>query len=600
MALSWIDWVIVVGYLVFALGLGAYLSRRASGSITDYFLAGRKLPWWLAGTSVVATSFGADTPLAVSGFVRSEGIYANWFWWSAAMGAMLMVAFYARLWRRSRLVTDLEFIEHRYHGRPAQALRIFSTFYFGIVANCIVLGWMMLAMSKVAVVAFGWPEVFDLSLGGNRYQVPGELVLLAVLVIATLSYTMLSGLWGVVATDLLQFGIAMVGALVLMGMVYLDVGGPSGLMEKLHALPDFDPKTVFFMPDLAHAGGLVVFTFAVYLSVQWWASAAGASNTNQRMLSMRNERDATYGMFWGQFAHYTLRTWPWVVVGLASFIYFPPGTLADPELAYPKMMFHFLPTGLRGLMMVAFIAAFMSTMDTRLNWGASYLVNDFYKRFLRPEASQAHYLVISRLSTMVIVVLAAVTAWQMETIAGAWKYLAQLGSGVGLVVLLRWFWWRVNAWSEISALVTSAVMTNVVKFLPVVGGHFASELVTIVAVSTVVWLTVTFLTRPTEVVTLERFYRRIRPGGWWGPIAERCPEVEVDRASRGWPIWIAGTVVIYASMFGIGHLCLARWGMGTLFLFISVLAAWYFFRCVHRMPEHSGDEKEWETVEEAR
>jgi Na+/proline symporter len=496
------------------------------------------------------------------------------------MGGMLLVAFYARLWRRSGLTTDLEFIETRYHGKSSQGLRIFSTFYHGVLSNCIVLGWVMLAMTKVAKVAFGWPESFPLSLAGADFAVSGDVVLLTILVVAVLSYTMLSGLWGVVATDMLQFVIAMAGALVLMGMVYADVGGPSGLVEKLRAHPDVDPQALFFVPDFANAAGLALFTFAVYLSVQWWASFIGASSANQRMLSMRDERHAVYGIFWSQVAHYTLRTWPWVVVGLASFLYFPASELADPELAYPKMMMRFLPDGLRGLMVVGFVAAFMSTMDTRLNWGASYLVNDLYRRFIRPQAEQKHYVRVSRAATFMIVVLAALTAWQMETIAGAWKYLAQLGSGVGLVVLLRWFWWRVNAWSEIAAILASGIMTNTVRWIPGIGGHFASELLLIVAVSTVVWLAVTWLTPPTDPATLRAFYRQIRPGGWWGPVAAACPEVVPDRARDGLPVWLAGTVVIYSSMFGIGHLCLARWGWGAGFLAITVLSTWWFFRAV--------------------
>jgi SSS family solute:Na+ symporter len=582
MKLAPIDWAIIAGYLLVALGIGFWYSRRAGKSITEFFLAGRSLPWWIAGTSIVATSFAADTPLAVSAFVRKGGIYENWFWWSALMGGMLMVFFYARLWHRAGILTNIEFNELRYHGTPAAALRGFMAVYRGVLTNCIIMGWIMLAMAKIGTEAMGIPESVPLSLGGVEVAVSGKLLLLTVLVVIALIYTIVGGLWGVVMTDLLQFIIAMVGSIALAVIVVRELGGPSEMVQKISDSPGVSPQVFSFIPDFKTAGKLAIFTFAVYVSVQWWGNAQGNGIIVQRLMSTKNEKHAAMAAIWNSFAHYVLRTWPWVIVGLASLVFFTYQTGEDSEAVYPRMVLRFMPAGLRGLMIVSFLAAFMSSIDTDLNWGSSVLINDLYRRFIKTNGTERHYVAISRITILLLMVLGALAAWQMESIRTAWKYFAKLTAGAGFVWLLRWYWWRINPWSEISALLCSLILTNLLPLmtLPGIGflgadGMYPVQLVIIVIVSTVVWLTVTFLTRPVDIEQLKEFYRRVRPGGWWGPIARLCPEVKAEKgASRGWIGWIAGVICVYCGLFGVGFLCLGRFWSGTGFLIACAATGW--------------------------
>ena len=585
MQLHWIDWLFIVGYCCVAFGIGVYFSKRASRSMNEFFVAGRNLPWWLAGTSIVATTFAADTPLAVCGFARGGGIYANWFWWSALMGGMLCVFFYARLWRRAGVITDIEFIELRYEGRPASALRGFMAIYGGVLQNCIVMGWVMLAMIKICDVMLGWPKVQTI------------VVLMAI----ALSYTLLSGFWGVVMTDLLQFVMAMTGSIALAGIVLWKLGGPAGMVQQVRAAPDFQPKVFDFVPDFATAGKLVLITFIVQIAVQWWGGGQGGGYLAQRLFATRSEKDSALAALWFNFAHYVLRPWPWLIVGIASFAFFTNADLFDPamgkpdfEKAYPLMIAKFLPVGLRGLMVASLLAAFMSTMDTQLNWGASYLINDLYKRFIRRGASERHYVNASRIAMLVLMGLAALTAWQSETISGAWIYLAKLTAGAGLVGLLRWYWWRVNPWSEISALLGSLVIANanlVARLLDWLGlmpeawmdkinwlyssEAYAVLFAIIVATCTAIWLAVTYLTQPVSEQHLERFYRRVRPGGWWRPVAVQCPDVPRQPAAHGWLGWFAGVVCIYSGLFGVGYLCLAKTAPGLACLAVSAASGWF-------------------------
>jgi SSS family solute:Na+ symporter len=582
MHLSILDWLIISFYLCGTLAVGLYFSKRASGTIKDFFLAGRNLPWWLAGTSIVATTFAADTPLAVSGLVRSGGIYENWFWWNAAMGGMLSVFFYARLWRRAGILTDVEFIERRYGGKAAASLRGFMAVYGGVFTNCLSMGWVMLAMIKISKSVLDWDRFTAFA---NSLYLSPTIMLLGILIVVALTYTMLSGLWGVVVTDLIQFIIAMIGAISLAVIVLVHFGGVSSMVESISASPEFTPAVFDFTPNFSNAGSLAVFTFIVYIAVQWWANGPGGGSTAQRIMSAKNERHSTLAVMWGYFNHYVVRPWPWIIVGLASFVFFSSGELGnDPELAYPKMMVRFLPNGLRGMMLVSFIAAFMSTIDTGLNTGAGYLVNDLYKRFIHKNGSPHHYVIASRTATVIIICIGAVFAWQMDSIAGAWKYMAKMSSGVGLVLILRWFWWRINAWSEISALLTSLVLTNVLPLLAKVDGpfrflnEFSVQLVVIVTLSTVVWVIVTKYTKPVDTDLLKTFYRTVRPGGWWGPIAKECPEVVQDKTSRGILPWCTGSLWIYSSMFGIGNMCLGRYWIGFGFLLAAGFLGWLTVR----------------------
>lgn len=342
------------------------------------------------------------------------------------------------------------------------------------------------------------------------------------------------------------------------------------------AAPGVDPKIIRFVPDLATAGKLAVFTFVVYVTVQWWGGGQGSGYIAQRMFATKDERHASLAMLWFNFAHYVLRSWPWIIVGLASVIYFPLTAGEDHELAYPKMMVEFLPAGLRGLMIVSFVAAFMSTIDTQLNYGASYIINDLYRRFMVKNADEKHYVAASRWAVLILMILGGITAWHMTSISGAWKYLAKLGAGAGFVGLLRWYWWRVNPWSEISALVVSLIMANVLPLIKPLAqaDMYPVQLVIIIAVATAVWVVVTFLTRPVEASHLEEFFRRVRPGGWWGPVAAACPDVVQDKAARGWIGWAAGVVCIYSGLFGVGYVCLGRTFLGVAALTVSVASGW--------------------------
>ena len=450
MKLALIDWVIIVGYILFALGLGIYYARRAGRNIDEFFISGRNLPWWLAGTSMVATTFAADTPLAVTGLVVNEGIAGNWLWWNMVLSGMLATFLFSRLWRRAEILTDVELTELRYSGRSASLLRGFRALYIGLPINCITMGWVILAMQKIMVLTFDLPDTASWKV----------LVVLACMLIAGI-YCALSGFWGVVMTDLVQFCMAMIGSIALAIIAVSKIGGIHALKTKLAEVHGPEHTILNFLPDLS-AGEMAILTFGVYLGVQWWASNGvdGSGYIAQRMFAAKDERHTLLATLWFNIAHYTLRPWPWILVALVSMVVYP--NLADAETGYPMLMLEYLPAGLLGLMMTAFLAAFMSTIDTHLNWGASYLVNDFYKRFFKPVADDNHYVVVSRISVVLIMVIAGVISLFMDSIAGAWKFLIALNAGIGLVQILRWYWWRINAWSEIAAMVASAVVSTIV------------------------------------------------------------------------------------------------------------------------------------------
>ncbi len=584
MQLDLLDWSIIIASLVFSLVIGLYFTKRASRSLSEFFTAEGSLPWWLVGTSMVATTFAADTPLVVSGLVRKGGIYENWLWWSALMGGMLTVYFFAGLWRRAGLITDAEFVELRYDGKSAAALRGFCAVYFGLLVNCIIMGWVTLAMSKILNVMMGWDKVSSV----------------AILVVLTLTYTVLSGYWGVVVTDFFQFILAMFGAIVLMFVALYQMGGPGAMVEKVLALPGVDPKVIYFVPDFGTATHLALVTFVVQVSLLWWGSGQGSGFLAQRLFSAKDERHATKAFLWFNIANYMLRPWPWIVVGLASLVYFPLQTGEDHELAYPKMIAALLPTGMRGLMVASLFAAFMSTLSTQLNWGASYLVSDIYKRFMVRKASERHYVNASRLVMVALMLIGALAAWQSESVAKVWIYLLTIGAGGAFVGLLRWYWWRVNAWAEIGAMVSSLVVANgdlVCGALAALGlvspaamekvtwfyasDTYAYRIVFILGTCTLFWIAVMYLTPPVSMEHLERFYRRVRPGGWWGPLAKRCPEIQTASMSRAWTGWLAGTVCVYAGLFGMGYLCIGKYTAGVAMIAVGVVSGW---QMINNMP----------------
>ena len=575
MQLDVLDWTVIIASLVFSLLVGVYYTKRASRSLREFFTAEGSLPWWLVGTSMVATTFAADTPLVVSGLVRKGGIFENWLWWSALMGGMLTVYFFAGLWRRARLLTDVEFVELRYEGKSAAVLRAFGAVYYGVLVNCIVMGWVTLAMSKILHVMMGWDKVFSV----------------AILVVLTLSYTTLSGYWGVVVTDFFQFALAMLGAIALMVIALVQLGGPTNMVEQVLAAPGVDPKVLHFVPDFRTATDLAITTFVVQMALLWWATGQGSGYLAQRLFSARDERHAAKAFLWFNIAHYMLRPWPWIVVGLASLVYFPLQAGEDNELAYPKMIAELMPSGLRGLMVASLFAAFMSTLSTQLNWGASYMVSDLYKRFFVRDASERHYVNVSRVFMLVLMLIGALAAWQSDNVAKVWIYLMTIGAGGAFVGLLRWYWWRVNAWAEIGAMASSIIVANGNLFcrplaalgllspenMESVDWFYASDtyalrFVFITAVCTVFWVLVMYMTPPVSDGKLEQFFLRVRPGGWWGSIAKCHPEIRVASALRGWLGWFAGTVCVYAGLFGVGYLCIGRYAYAVLLLALCAVS----------------------------
>ncbi len=580
--ISPIDWAIIIGYILFALGLGIYFSKRAGKDMDEFFISGRNLPWWLAGTSMVATTFAADTPLAVTKLVVEDGIAGNWLWWNLVLSGMLATFLFARLWRRSEIITDVEFTELRYSGPSASFLRGFRALYIGLLNNCITMGWVILAMQKIVVLTLNLPDTASTKV----------IVVLACLLIAGI-YCALSGFWGVVMTDIVQFGMAMVGSIALAIIAVNKIGGVGVLKEKLVNIYGAENQILNFTPDFS-AGKMAIITFGVYLGMLWWASNGvdGSGYITQRMFAAKNERHTLLATLWFNIAHYTLRPWPWILVALVAMVVYP--NLEDPEAGYPMLMLDYLPVGLLGLMLTAFLAAFMSTIDTHLNWGASYLVNDFYKRFFRPEADPQHYVAISRLAVILIMIVAGVTSLFMESITGAWKFLLALNAGIGLVQILRWYWWRINAWSEISAMLAALVASIVVFLLPQTKGEdqFAIQMLIIVPFSTVVWVVVTFITAPVSTETLTKFYSKVKPSkiGWMLIAAEIKEESDGTNSQQtytetGTPAlvnWIVGVIFIYSFLFSIGKLLLGFTTIGLSFLLLAIISGFIMYKNLPR------------------
>jgi Na+/proline symporter len=557
--LTGIDWAVIVAYFVVSVAIALYYSPRAGASSTEFFLSGRAVPWWLAGTSMVATTFAADTPLAVTGLTVKYGIAGNWLWWSFVMSGMLTVVFYARLWRRAGVMTDAEFAEIRYSGPAAAFLRGFRACYLALAVNSIIIGWVTAAMAKIV----------GLTLGVGKWQATVGLFVLTGL------YSAISGLWGVVVTDFFQFALAMSGCIALAFFALGAVGGMSGLLAALHQrFPDDAPLRV--VPSL-DSPWMPALTFFVYLAVNWWASwypgaePGGGGYVAQRIFSTKNERHALLAALWFNIAHYALRPWPWIVVALASMVLYPG--LADPESGYVKVMVDVLPPFWRGFLIAAFFAAYMSTISTQLNWGASYLVNDVYRRFWAPGRSERHYAGAGRLATLLMMVVSGVVTMYIGTVEGAWKFLLAIGAGTGLVYLLRWYWWRVNAWSEVSAMAAALVVSLAAQLGFGVSADdprgFAWLLLLTTAATSVIWLAVTWLTPAEPPDRLRAFYRRVRPGGPGWTAVE--PEATRDAAIGGGLLqWLLGCLVVYFGLFGIGDLVLGRPLRGTVALVVAL------------------------------
>jgi len=556
-----VDWALLSAYLGLLLAVGVWQRRRARG-VDDYFVSGRKLPWWVAGTSMIAASFASDTPLLVSGLVRSKGVWGNWQWWGLGISTVLTVFFFARLWRRARVVTEAELAEIRYSGRSAALLRGGKAIWFGVVFNCFAAGaWSVAGLAKVL---------------GATTGIDRDVAILACAGIGAV-YAIASGLWGLVATDCVQFVAALVGSILVAAFAASAAGGLGAVLaavppEKLAIVPTSGPGLEYLLPIVL---------------VQWWAwkNTDGGGVLVQRMSACRDERHAVLATLWYNVAHYAFRAWPWIIVGLASITLVPNSSLPrlasgepDHESAYAAVIARYVPAGLRGLIVAWFVAEFMSAITQAMNWGASMLVNDVYLRFVRPDAGEKRALAVSRAVTLVVMGGAVLTAFLSDDISRSFDYVLHGTAAVGVVSALRWIWWRVNAWSEMAAMVASPVFTFLLAD-PIVGalglGGAAPRLLVVVFGSTLVVLVVTLATPATDPQRLDAFFRRVRPPGpGWRAVAKRCPDVRPD-SGLGLVVaqWLTGVALVFSAMFGVGSLVLGD-SLGALGVVAALALAW--------------------------
>lgn len=778
------DWYVIGAFFGVSIAIGLYFSRKGTVSLSDYFVAGRKMTWWIAGTSIVATTFASDTPLVISGWCRTSGIEKNWFWWGGLMGTMLCTFFFARLWRRSGVLTDIEFNELRYSGKRAAGLRLFHAGYGALVKNTIIMGWVTLAMSKILEVTLDiptliflkgqwlptlvpkgvnpvsvldWASVAQFPLIGDAVipaKVTGILLCFGVAVF----YSAIAGLWGVLATDFFQFIFAMVGSIIFMVVLLVHCGGPSGMVTKaqsavregrvfnkaprprdqieraalekaLHkqslrtvmdvglltdeegetalrwtddslseqdvrsrierlplpvqnvvldlwkssftisraSFPDSteiekliqaglltearSPKGVredyyllssvstsekellarldaagvmdkggfmaawrkdqtvparnisSFLPpfDLKGGGLLALWSFIVFVGLQWWGGGQGGSFLSQRLFACKDEKHSVLAMLWYNLAHYALRPWPWIVAGIASLWLIPDitayGAHYDQEYAYVVMFMKYLPVGLKGLMVASLMAAYMSTISTQVNLGASYFINDLYRRFIHPTASERHNLVLSQLTTIVLALIAGIYAFYSSSIASGWFTILEMLSGAGLVLLVRWYWWRVNAWSEIAAMASSLGLYGVLNWTRLFHrlcswfgapqywmDEYAVRFTLNLVISTVIWVVVTYLTAPEPETKLVDFYRRVRPAGFWKPVAERAGVVHPLMIGKAeYTAWALGSGGLICLVVGLGKVVLGQY-LGAVFLIaLGIVAAAGVMRLVSQM-----------------
>lgn len=621
MPLNLIDWLVIAGYLLTNLLIGMYYRRRAGGNTEEFFVSGRNVSWWLAGTSMVATTFAADTPLFVSGVIATQGIAGNWIWWSSCLGGMLTVFFFARYWRRSEVLTDVELTEIRYGGKPAAFLRGFKAVYLGLVMNCLVLGWVTNAMVSIIAVLLEpmirQGRVLSLTLGGHRllsYTLgpPNHTALVIcifVLIPFTGIYTSIGGLWGVLVTDLFQFILKMSMVVILAWVAVVKIGGMHALTVRLRVVGQAARQAgqqtsnpLAFFPDF-HLGWttgaiwtLPVLTFLMYLGVQWWsawypgAEPGGGGYVAQRMFCARDEKNSLGATLWFNLAHYALRPWPWIITGLVAMaVYSPNGGLHpsaafahNPQQGYVMVLRDYLPPALRGIMIAAFLAAFMSTLGTQLNWGVSYLVNDLYRRFMARDKTERHYVAMGRLFTILLVLISGYVAGQLTSVGQGWQIVLNLGIGTGAVYILRWYWWRINAWSEIVAMSVAAVVTMALSKVTFAGNdavQFAKSALITAFCTTIAWIVGTFLTPPEPEHKLLDFYRRVHPTVYgWRRIAQLAPELpEVRDVGTNAFDWVMGCLLVYCTLFGIGKLVFGGWLPGLFLLAVAALAGYLIF-----------------------
>ena len=575
MQLENIDWLIISAFFILSLVIGIIVSKKSGKDVTEFFLSGRKMPWWLLGISMVATTFSADTPNLVTDIVRTNGVAGNWIWWAFLLTGMLTVFVYAKLWRRSEVLTDLEFYELRYSGKGAAFLRGFRAFYLGAIFNVLIMASVCLAGIKIGGALLGLSPV--------------ETLLITCTI--TVVYSSIGGLRGIIITDFFQFILAMVATF---WAAYEIVNLPqvAGLTNLLNH-PDVIPK-LNLIPDIADTD-LFIAVFIIPLAVQWWAvwypgaEPGGGGYVAQRMLSAKDEKNAIWATLLFNFMHYAIRPWPWILIALASIVVFPdldslrvafPNTIVGNDLAYPAMI-SFLPPGLLGLLVASLIAAFMSTISTHLNWGSSYLVHDFYRRFFVKGKSETHYVSMGRVFTVLLMVFSAFFALFLNNSLQAFGIILQIGAGTGLIFILRWFWYRVNVYSELTAMIVSFLVAIMFEFI--IPNNFSVEekLIIGVTITTISWLIVTLITPPSSMETLQNFYKKIQPGGpGWKKVIEESEAkgINITGKKEKWDVpsgilcMLFGSISVYSILFGIGYLLYSKTTTGIIFMLISVVA----------------------------
>lgn len=602
MQLQPLDWIVAIGSLVICFAPALMMGRRAGKSTTEFFASGRSVPWWLAGLSMVATTFSSDTPNLVTDIVRRNGVAGNWVWWAFALTGMSTVFFFARLWRRSGVMTDLEFYEIRYSGTPARVVRGFRAVYLGFLFNCMIMATVNLAAAKIAAILFGIPAWQTLLFVG----------------LLNATFAAHSGLWGVLVIDMVQFFVMMtaVVAAAWFALQAPGVGGLGGMLSQVSAMQG--PGGLDYLdllPDFTNNWELAVAVFIMPLAVQWWAvwypgaEPGGGSYIAQRMLASRSERDALAAVLFFNVAHYVLRPWPWIIVALCSLVVYPQ--LSDIQTAFPNLdprllghdiaypaMLKFLPAGFVGLMVGGLIAANSSTLLAHLNWGASYLVHDFYRRFIRQDAAERHYVLAGRVATVALFVVSSGLVFVLDTAKDAFDIILQIGAGTGLLYLARWFWWRVNAWCEVVAMISSFGISLVLLVLARSGMPFTTHgaLVTTVAVTTICWVITAYVTTPTDRTVLVDFYLKTRPAGpGWAEIRRdprvqaapgRGPAENIPLALMG---WVAGTALVWSALFTVGSFLYGRTGAATLLLVVFTLSGLTVISVMRRLWTDSGD-----------
>jgi Na+/proline symporter len=561
-----LDWIIVLAYLAVSVIVGFCFSKRALRSVDDYFVSGRAFPWWLAGMSMIASAFAIDTPLGITGLVAKDGIPGVWYAWSFALGgAGALGAFiFASLLRRSEIITTAELIELRYDGRSAAFLRGFKGVYFGIFANAVTLGWIIKAVWTISAVVA--PEL-------NRH------LLLGAILSVTLAYTAASGLWGIAATDLVQFFIGSIGSIALAVLAWNHIGGIeniiAGFVERYGAGPAADRLSFFPV-----AGTPFFVTFLVFITLKWWGNPPPA--ITQRIISSKNEKHASFATMIFSVVAFGINYWPMILVAMVSLIVYPD--LKVPEAGYAMLILKLVPTGFLGLMLASLMAAFMSTVDTHINFGASYMVNDLYRRFIMKKASEKHYVRASQVSTVLMLLLAVLIAYHLDSVSEAWYYISMLTAGYGIVIVVRWFWWRVNAWAEIAALASSGLGSTLLspKFAKSVGywNHIPQmewqyRFLIVVAFCTVTWIVVCLFTKPSSEEHLKKFCAKVKPfPTFWGPIYKKYPELAWNRHfARSCINWALGAATVFCVCFGVGHLLFLNFAFGLLLLTVATILA---------------------------